>query len=282
MSVAKEAIKNSSPYLNAVTIFPNDKIFTIVDKNTPLKESLSKMNKALAFNLEGLMETIHENGLINIDFADVRTILDKRRGSRKLAYLSTLEADLQQGAEEIVKKAISNPLYPYTIDDARGVLFNIVGGDDIGLTDISSISENISRYTNTKAKIIIGITQKKEYRDKVKISILATGCGADFFSEELEEKEKKKEKQPQKKKRKKKKDTPSKETPKEPLKEEKKEEKEEKKEEISVNKEFFRGEIRHTALDIKERLAEEEREILEEEEKWEKPSFLRREPKQND
>ncbi len=281
MSVAKKAVKESAPYLNAITIFPNDKIFEVVDKNTPLKEALSKMNKTLAFNLEGLMETIYENGLINIDFADVRTVLDKRRGSRKLAYLNTLEADLQEGAEEIVKRAISNPLYPYAVDDARGVLFNITGGEDIGLTDISSISENISRYTNTKAKIIIGITQKKEYRDKVKIALLATGCGTEFFYKELEEKEEKKTQAPKKNKKKKKQPLPKEEI-KEKDKDKEKEIKKEEPNEVSTDEEIPKKEVRRTAIDVKERMADEEREILEEEEKWEKPSFLRRGLNNND
>ncbi len=263
MKIAKEAIKECAPYLNAVTILPNDKIFEVVDKNTPLKEALSKMNKILAFNLEGMIETIYKTGLINIDFADVRTILEKKKGSRKLAYLSTMEADLQDGAENIVKSAVSSPLYPYIVKDARGVLFNITGGKDIGLTDISSISENISKYTNDKAKIIIGITQKKDYKNKVKIALLATGCGSEFFAEELGDDEKKKPKKVKTPKNKTKKPSPKPTEKKEPdLK--------------PVEKPIEREEIRRNAIEIKELMEDEEKEIIEEEDKWEKPTFLRK------
>ncbi len=252
MSIAKEAIRECAPYLSAATILPNDRIFNVVNKNTPLKEALSKMNEMLAFNLEGLVETIYETGLINIDFADVRTVLSGKQGSRKLAYLSTVEASLQDGAEEIVKKALSNPLYPYTVDDASGVLFNITGGNDIGLADFSSISENISKYTSSKAKIIVGITQKKNYKEKVRIALLATGCGADFFSEELGD-----SKKPAKKKKPSRKKKP---------KEDKELVKENKKEEVQEKSGF---------PEVKSRLEMEEKDILEEESKWEKPSFLR-------
>ncbi len=251
MNISRKAIKETAPYLNAITILPNDKIFKVVDKSTPLKDALSKMNEMLAFNLEGLIETIHETGLINIDFADVRTVLDKRKGSRKLTYLSTTDAELQDGADEIVRKAVSNPLYPYKIEDARGVLFNITGGKDIGLMDVASISENISKYTNMKAKIIVGITQKKGFSNKVRIALLATGCGTDFFAEELGEKKK-----PVRKKKVKKK-----EPPKEPV----------------VKKEEKKEEIRSSAMDVKNKLESEEKRIIEEEDKWDKPSFLRRE-----
>lgn len=248
--VAKEAIKESSPYLHAVTILPNEKIFDVVDKNTPLKEALMAMNKELAESLEGLVETIYETGLINIDFADVRTVLENRREERKLTYLNTTEGTLEEGAEEIVKRAVSNPLYPYSINKATGILFNITGGKDIGLTDISSISENISKYTEDDAKIIIGIMQKVKYKDKVRIALLATGCETDFLKKEIssDSKVEKKKETPKKKKIKEKTTTV-------PI----------------TKKEFhFFPEKKRTPEN------EEEKEIIEEEDKWEKPSFLRR------
>ena len=256
MKIAKDAIKESSSHMHAVTVLPNEKIFEIIDKNTPLKEALMMMNKSLADSLEGLVETIYETGLINIDFADVRTVLENRKGERKLTYLNTAEGTLEEGAEEVVKRAVLNPLYPYSIDKATGILFNITGGKDIGLTDISSISESISKHTEDDAKIIIGIMQKVKYKDKVRVALLATGCETDFLKKELEGGEIKKAETPKKKKKENKKV-------------------EEKTEKITV---VPKSKIDFHIFQEKKKAPEneDEKEILEEEDKWEKPSFLRR------
>lgn len=255
--IAKDSIKELSPFMHAVTILPNEKIFEVIDKNTPLKNALMMMNKSLADSLDGLVETIYETGLINIDFADVRTVLENRKGERKLTYLNTAEGTLEEGPEEVVKRAVSNPLYPYSVEKATGILFNITGGKDIGLTDISAISESISKHTEDDAKIIIGIMQKAKYKDKVRIALLATGCETDFLKKELDDGEVKKSEEPKKKKKKKEKNN------------------EGLTEKITVvpqsKKEFhFFSEKKKTPE------SEEEKEILEEEDKWEKPSFLRR------
>ncbi len=263
---AKEAIKETVPYLHAVTVLPNEKIFEVVDKSTPLKEALMVINKSLAKSLEGLVETIYETGLVNIDFADVRTVLENRRGSRKLTYLSTVEGSFEEGAEEIVRRAVSNPLYPYVINKARGILFNITGGKNIGLTDIASISENIARYTDDDAKIIVGIMQKNKYKEKVRVALLATGCETDFLKKEIgtEEVIEEESKTKNKKKREIK-----------------------KKQQNFKEKKSFIGEkvtvvpsqekekdLEETETKVPEN--EEEKDILEKEKKWEKPSFLRR------
>jgi cell division protein FtsZ len=258
--MAKDTIKELSPFIHALTVLPNEKIFEIVDKNTPLKNALMMMNKSLADSLEGLVETIYETGLINIDFADVRTILENRKGERKLTYLNTIEGTLEEGAEEVVRRVVSNPLYPYSVEKATGILFNITGGKDIGLTDISAISESISKHTEDDAKIIIGIMQKAKYKDKVRIALLATGCETDFLKRELDEGEDKKCETPKKKNKKKVKSERSSEGI---------------SEKITVvpntKKEFH-------FFPEKKKMPEneEEKEILEEEDKWEKPSFLRR------
>ncbi len=264
MNIAKKAIKEASPHLNAITILPNEKIFEKVDKNTPLKKALSVINENLARNLEGLVETIYETGLINIDFADIRAVLESRRGVRKLAYLNTIEANLEEGAQEIVRKAVSNPLYSYDVSNSRGILFNITGGKDIGLTDISAIAENISHYTEERAKIIVGIMQKQKYRDKIKIVILATGCGTEYLNKEIGIKEeKKKPEKPEKKEE---------EKPKKKRKEPKKKKDSSKKKKISVS--YKKNTI--VPEEKKKPESKEEKEILKEEEKWEKPAFLRR------
>jgi len=172
--ISKEALLKIRPHLSAFSIIPNERIFQIIDKDTPLKEALSAINQKLAQNLEGLIEMIYSPGLINIDFADLKTIL---AGRGKLAYLNTIEIK-EPHREEAIKKVISSPLYSYTIKGARGILYNIVGGRSLQLSDVSRISGIVSDLINKNAKIIFGIDQQKKYEDKIRITLLATGCSA--------------------------------------------------------------------------------------------------------
>lgn len=172
MEIAKESLLKIKPYLNAFSIIPNERIFQNIDKNTPLKEALSAINKKLAENLQGLIEMVYLPGLINIDFADLKTVF-QRRG--RLTYLNTIEIEEVKG-EGAIKKLISGPLYSYTIKGARGILYNITGGQDIPLSEVSQISEMISRLVNKKAKIIFGISQNPKYQGRVGITLLAAGC----------------------------------------------------------------------------------------------------------
>ena len=292
MAITKKALKKASPHLNAISILPNENIFKIVDRTTPLKKALSQMNKNLAANLEGLIETIYEAGLINIDFADIRTILEEEGGSRKLAYLSsTVIKKDEEDAKDIVKRAVSNPLYPHGIDRARGILFNITGGEDLGLAEISAISQEISGFTEGGAKVIFGVSQEKNFEGRMKISLLATGCGANYFSEEIsassEERDADSEIDEEIEK------ITVEEPKKEEDNEEKQEEAEEKRKEVEDEKDNQKkedGEVKvQTSIEDlseeeakdalseeKEVTSEDEREIVEEEEKWETPTFLRK------
>ncbi len=288
--IAKDAIKEANPFLDAITVLPNEKIFEIVDKNTPLRSALEVVNSSLVESLEGLIETIYETGLVNIDFADVKTVLENKKSLRKLTYISTIEGKTEGGVQELVKRAISNLLYPYGINKARGVLFNITGGKDIGLMEIATISESISRHTEEDARIIIGITQKNNYKNKIRITVLATGCGTDFLKKELsgeDEKAKDKKREEKEKKPEIKKEKPKKEEEEKPKRktEDKEIKKEEKKPEIKKEKEEEKERIMVVPTteriipisDEKPRspLSEEEKRMLEEEKRWDRPSFLK-------
>ncbi len=173
MEIARESLEKIKPHLNVFSVIPNERIFQIIDKDTPLKDALSAINERLAENLEGLIEMIYLPGLINIDFADLRTIL---AGRGRLAYLNTVEIE-EPKKEEAAKKVISTPLYSYTVKGAKGVLYNVVGGKTLQLSEVSQISRIISDSVNKNAKIIFGISQSSQYQNKIRITLLATGCG---------------------------------------------------------------------------------------------------------
>jgi cell division protein FtsZ len=179
MEIAKESLKRVRTHLNAMTFIPNERIFQIIDKATPLKGAFSAINRKLTESLEGLIETIYEPGLINIDFADFKTIL---QGRGRLAFLNTVEMQRKgSSAKDLIVKVLNSPLSPYGIRGAKGVLFNIAGEKKLSLSEVSQISKTISELANPEAKIIFGISQSKKYSDVIKTTLLASGCGAKIF-----------------------------------------------------------------------------------------------------
>jgi len=279
--IALNVLKEARVHFNAITVIPNERVFHVVNKDTPLKEALSTVNKFLSESLGGLIETIYEPGLINIDFADFRTVLE---GNGRLAYLNAVRED---GAKNIVDTVLKSPFYPYTIRGAKGVLFNIVGEKNLSLSDVNQISKAISELVNPEAKIIFGISQQKNHSHSVKTVLLATGCDR---SEEIrivpEKKKKKKKKSVPVKNEKTEKPKVEKPKPKIIRKKKKKKPKEgEPKEqeaagerEPAANEDGNNGEekVRKNALQIKREAEEIEKEMAEREKFWETPAFLRR------
>jgi len=293
MEMALEAIDNVRRYFDAMTIIPNEKVFNIVDKNTPLGEVFSTVNRNLIEGLEGLIDMIYEPGIINIDFADLRRVLEHQG---KLAYINNIEISRDKfSIEELVKKVISNPLYSYSIGGAKGILLNITGEKDLSLMEVDKISKGISELVNKDARIIFGISQKTGLKNKIRVALLATGCSFKISApknkkvikhkkkpveevvEEIKEEPKKEiieekiEVPKPKKKVIKKKPKVKKEEPKKEI----IEEIEEIEEEI-ITEEPQKEVIKKNGLQLKEELDSFEAKILAEEEEWDVPAFMRK------
>ena len=281
MEIAKMALEKLRPKLNAITVIPNERIFQIIEKTTPLKTALSLINKNLAEALEGLIETIYQPGLINIDFADLKTILSGWRG--KLAYLNTISLAKKEGsAREVVEKAIVSPLYPYGIKGAKGVLYNIAGQRELNLEEVSQISKIISEKAHPEAKIIFGISSASKDKKIIKTTIFATGISAKIFDEKERKKRKIKLKHkklvsqaPEKSKIKKT------EKEKKEIEVSQQKDKEKKEKEIQPEISIQDVKVRKNALQLKKEVEQEEKEILEKEKFWETPAFLRKKLKVN-
>ncbi|MEA3293305.1 MAG: cell division protein FtsZ [Patescibacteria group bacterium] len=170
--IAKNCIQKLLQNLNVLIIVPNEGIFQLIDKKTPLRDALLRMNKILSDNLRGLIETIFSPGLINIDFADVKTIFD---GKGKLGYLNAVYSKGVNRAEDVAEKAIQSPICKYDIQGAGHILFNIVSSDDLTMREVEQISKTISTF-NPKAKIIFGISEDKNYGNKIEVTLFAVGC----------------------------------------------------------------------------------------------------------
>ena len=174
LKIARDALEELKPNFNALVIISNEKIFEIIiKKEISFKKALSHVNENIANGLGGLIEMIYSPGLINIDFADIKTIL---QGRGKTAYLNTAEAKGPNRIEEAIKKVLQNPLYQYDISGAERILFNITSGKDLKMCEAEEISRIISGFS-PRAKIIFGVSQNSKYNNKVKITLLAVGCG---------------------------------------------------------------------------------------------------------
>lgn len=172
--IAKMSLEKAKSYLNALTILPNERVFEVVPKATPFSKTLSHINAALSDSLEGLIETIYNTGLINIDFADLRAILV---GSGKMAFLNTVS--LKKGEEtgiEVIEKVFSSPLYPYAIDKARGLLLNVVAQKDLKLLEVNKILTGAANRIHKEARIIFGVGHESARENFIKVTVLATGC----------------------------------------------------------------------------------------------------------
>lgn len=248
MSVkALEAIKSN---LNAFMVLPNEKIFSLTKEDVSFSDSLNLLNDKLAEALEGLLRTVYSPGLINIDWADIRTILE---GKRKIAYLNFTKGKSNQTAEDISKNLLKNPILEYRFENADNVMFNIEASKDLSLQLLSQISEKIGELA-PNAKIIFGLSQNPKLKNEIRVTILATSSEAEK-PVKAKKGGKKAKKEAVKKVR----------TPK-PKKEKKEVEREE---EESV-------EVRRSALEIKEAEMKEEEKEEEEEKIFEIPAFLRK------
>ncbi|MDP3982070.1 MAG: cell division protein FtsZ [bacterium] len=274
--IAKEALEAACPFLNAYCVMPNDKVFSFVEKNASLQESLSAVNTKVAQSLEGLIETIASPGLINVDFADIRSVLE---GRGRLAFLHFASASGASRAQDVSRDILANPLYEYSIAGAERILFSITGDKGMKMPEVAEISRTIAEH-NPRARVIFGISCKGSSRNGLCVTLLAVGCGEEGKKEEKKKKpvakkpsvpnpvEKKKEEN----------SAPSKKKPEEKkkpalvLQDQKKEEQllrqEEKQEEQIL--------VRRNGLDVKRETDREIQEMEEQEKELDVPAFLRK------
>jgi len=171
--IAQESLEKIKENLSGQFVVSNEKIFEIIDKKTPLKKALSSLNKSLILMLEDLIEVISKPGLINIDFADLKTILNGR--GREIHFGSAI-AQGPNRAEEVIKKVFENPLSVGNIGKCKKILFNIRGGKDLTLKEVEKISMGICGLNKT-AKIIFGISENLKDNNKIKLTLIQVGGG---------------------------------------------------------------------------------------------------------
>ncbi len=170
MENTAKGLENLKKFVDTLIIIPNDKIKTVVAKNTPMREALRVADEILKQGIKGIAELIVNPSLINLDFADVRTIL-KDKG---VAHLGVGVAKGDNRIIEAVRLAVNCPLLETTIEGARGVILNVVGGDDLTFDEVADAAELVKSVVDASANIIFGARIDPNVRDEVEITVIAT------------------------------------------------------------------------------------------------------------
>lgn len=171
MVVAEEGIEELRDKVDALIVIPNQRLLEVVDKTMSLFEAFKLADSVLGQGVQGISDLIVMPGLINVDFADVRTIMT----SAGSALMGIGQAGGENRAATAARMAIASPLLEVSIEGAKGVLFNIVGGPDLSMTEVNEAAQIIAQAAEPDANIIFGATIKEEMVDMVKISVIATG-----------------------------------------------------------------------------------------------------------
>ena len=175
---AEHAIENLRNAVDTLIIIPNDRLLQTIDRATPLLEAFKVADDVLRQGVQGISDLITVHGLINLDFADVKAVMSNA-GS---ALMGIGRASGENRAVQAAQQAIESPLLEVSIDGARGILFNVIGGQDLSMHEINTAAEAITAAADPDANIIFGATISPELDGELIITVVATGFDASYFA----------------------------------------------------------------------------------------------------
>ena len=180
MNIAQEGLIRLKDKVDSLVIIPNDRIFTIIQKDTPLSKAFAFVDDVLKQAVQAMAELINVPGIINVDFADIKSIL-KESGT---TLIGIGVASGQDRAMKAVSAAVTSPLLDISLDGAKGVLFSVAGTKDLKMSEINDIAKAISTNLDPSAKVIFGAYYDRSLKDKaLKVTVVATGFNGTFSSE---------------------------------------------------------------------------------------------------
>ena len=171
MRNAEEGIKNLAEKVDAIVTIPNDLLLKIADKKVTIKDSIKLADDVLRQGVQGIIEVITQRGIMNCDFADVRTIM-KDSG---VAHMGIGVGKGENAAQDAVRAAIESPLLETSIEGAENVLLNITGGSEFSLVDMGEVSSIVRDLVSEEANIIVGTAMDDNLKDEIKVTLIATG-----------------------------------------------------------------------------------------------------------
>lgn len=177
-SNAELAIANLRSSVDTLIIIPNDRLLQTIDRSTPILQAFKVADDVLRQGVQGISDLITVHGLINLDFADVKAVMSNA-GS---ALMGIGRASGDNRAVEAAQEAVESPLLEVSIDGARGILFNVIGGNDMSMHEINTVAETITASADPKANIIFGATINPELEGEIIVTVVATGFEEAYFS----------------------------------------------------------------------------------------------------
>ena len=170
---AAKGIQYLSNFVDSLVVIPNDKLIDTRDKNTSMLEAFAMADDVLRKVVQGISDLISEYGLVNVDFADVRTVME----GRGVAHMGVGTGEGEDRIEEAITNAINSPLLETSISGAKSILLYVTGGYDMGMLDINTIADRVQGEADADANIIFGATISEEMTDKISVTIIATDFG---------------------------------------------------------------------------------------------------------
>lgn len=177
-SNAEAAIEKLRDSVDTLIVIPNDRLLQTIDRQTPLMEAFKVADDVLRQGVQGISDLITVHGLINLDFADVKAVM-RNAGS---SLMGIGRASGENRAAVAAQQAIESPLLEVSIDGARGILFNVIGGSDLSMHEINTAAEAITNAADADANIIFGATINPELEGEIIITVVATGFDASYFA----------------------------------------------------------------------------------------------------
>jgi len=171
LAQAERGVESLKGKVDSLVVIPNDKLLQIIDRKTSIVEAFKMADDVLRQGVQGISDLIAIEGLVNLDFADVKTIML----NRGMAHMGIGRASGENRAEDAAKQAIQSPLLETSIEGARGVIINITGGSDLGLQEINTAAELVQRSVDPEANIIWGSVIDESLGDEIVITVIATG-----------------------------------------------------------------------------------------------------------
>jgi cell division protein FtsZ len=168
---AEEGIARLREQVDTLIVIPNDKLLSIVERRTSIIDAFREADNVLRQGVQGITDLITIPGLINLDFADVRTVME----DAGTALIGIGDAAGESRAVEAAKSAISSPLLEESVEGAAGILLNITGGRDLGLFEVNEAAEIIASAADSNANIIFGAVIDESLADEVRVTVIATG-----------------------------------------------------------------------------------------------------------
>ena len=171
LTQAERGISNLKDKVDTLVVIPNDKLLQVIDRKTSIVEAFKMADDVLRQGVQGISDLISVPGLINLDFADIKTVML----NTGMAHMGIGRASGENRAEDAAKEAIQSPMLESSVEGARGVIINITGGPDLGLQEANTAAELVQRSVDPEANIIFGVVTDESLGDEIQITVIATG-----------------------------------------------------------------------------------------------------------